>query len=376
MPWIQKRGNIWWGGWRNGKLQFRKSLKTSDKAFAEQWLAKQKIIQQAQAANALTVDFVSALTGKTVEHKPGIYEYCERWVEAAKANLERRGTHDKYAQVIREFCKHIGAGPGGMLMEDVTVDHINAFFTWKRNKTSISTAANFKRVLGAVFLQAQNEGKIRGNPVKLARAKSGDSRSKVEKRPFTIKEVQALHAKASPFWRYMIQAAFFTGLSMGDLITLEPRMVDLAEVQIRLFRRKTGQRIIVPITKPLLATLKHIWPKKDQAYFWPEEAERYLKKRASSFSQEFYELMTAVGLVPARTLQKKKGGNGRDVARELSGLGFHNFRHTFVTLLKVGGAVDSVAKELAGHRSSAINTHYTHLPVEKLREAVDSLPEF
>lgn len=376
MPWIQKRGNVWWGGWRQGKAQFRKSLKTADEQAAKQWLAKQKIIEQAKAANALTVDFVSAITAKPVEQKPNVFDYCQNWLASAKANTEARGTHTKYEQVIREFCKHIGAGAGGILMEDVTVDHVSGFLNWKRSRSSKSTAASFKRILGAVFLQAQNEGKIRGNPVKLARGKAGDARGKLEKRPFTLKEVRALYLKATPFWRYMVQGAFFTGLSMGDLITLELRMVDLAENQLSLYRRKTGQRIMVPISKPLASTFREIWPKGKQAYFWPAEAARYLKTGASLFSQEFYQLMFDVGLVPVRDLKKKKKGTGRNSTRNLTGLGFHNFRHTFVTLLKVSGAVDSIAKELVGHRSSSVNTHYTHLPIDKLREAVDRLPKF
>jgi integrase len=246
---------------------------------------------------------------------------------------------------------------------------------WKRGKTSKSTAAGFKRILGAVFLQAQNEGKIRGNPVKLAKSK-GSTEAKMEKRPFTLQETRDMHSKASPFWRYMIRAAFFTGLSMGDLITLELRMVDRPEAVIRLYRRKTGNRINAPISPALLSMFNEIWPKREQKYFWPEEAERYIKSGASSFSQEFYEIMYSVGLVPARDTKKKRKGSGRASTRNMTGLGFHNFRHTFVTLIKVSGAVDSIAKELVGHRSSAVNANYTHLPLEKLKEAVEKLPEF
>ncbi len=56
-------------------------------------------------------------------------------------------------------------------------------------------------------------------------------------------------------------------------------------------------------------------------------------------------------------------------------LGFHNLRHTFVTHLKIGGAMDSVAKELAGHSSNAVSTVYTHLPADTLAVAIKQLPE-
>jgi hypothetical protein len=40
------------------------------------------------------------------------------------------------------------------------------------------------------------------------------------------------------------------------------------------------------------------------------------------------------------------------------------------------GRRKSLGRELAGHSSSAINTHYTHLPIETLTRAIDQLPLF
>ena len=173
----------------------------------------------------------------------------------------------------------------------------------------------------------------------------------------------------------MIQAGFFTGQSLGDLVTLKRSNVDLEQNIIFLSRRKTGTPVKMPIAKPLQALLAKHWPKKDADYFWPVEANRYLETGATGFSQEFYELMHAVGLVAERDTKKKSKGKGRSAKRKASGLGFHNLRHTFVTQIKAGGAMDSVARELAGHGSNAISAQYTHLPIETLRKAITVLPE-
>ena len=87
--------------------------------------------------------------------------------------------------------------------------------------------------------------------------------------------------------------------------------------------------------------------------------------------------MAACGLVEPRPEGAKVGkGKGRAAKRNMAGLGFHCLRHTFVTNLKMSGAMDSVAKELAGHGSSAISAVYTHLPAKTLADAISRIPEF
>jgi len=59
-----------------------------------------------------------------------------------------------------------------------------------------------------------------------------------------------------------------------------------------------------------------------------------------------------------------------------SSVTFHSLRHTFVSLLKVTGSSQSVAKELAGHSSDQVNDLYTHVPEEALVKAIKALPSF
>ena len=53
---------------------------------------------------------------------------------------------------------------------------------------------------------------------------------------------------------------------------------------------------------------------------------------------------------------------------------YHSFRHTFISLLKLTGGNQAVAKELVGHSSDLISDLYTHVPVDALQQAVDRLP--
>lgn len=374
MAWLQKRGNVYWIGWRHGGKQFRRSTGKTTKDEAESELAKLNALEMARASDALTEEFFATVTGRTVKRQR-LDEFLKQWLVEAKGSVTPH-SYDKYQHVIGEFSDFVQAESTGLVLQDVTQDHVARYLGQKRSKCTLATVKGFRRILGAVFLRAQNLGLVRGNPVALAKLPATRDEETSEKRPFTLAEVRDLHSRADAFWAYMIMAGFFTGQSLGDLVTLKRANVDLRENVLRLARRKSNTRVIVPLATPLRELLLKIWPKNESDFFWPTQAGRYLNCGASSFSQEFYELLTSAGLVTPRNLDKKQHGKGRTVKRVMSGLGFHNLRHTFVTNLKNNGAVDSVAKELAGHRSTAVSTRYTHLPVETLAKAINSLPTF
>lgn len=375
MAWIYKRGAKWWIGWRSpdGKL-VQKSLKTTSKADADTELARLSLIEQAHAAKAVTSDFVAAITGKTAERKKTVAEYFDAWLANAKAHLAH-GTIQKYEQLAREFKAHVKADAAPILMEDITADNVREYLTAKRTATTHETTRGFRRILSSIFLQAQNEGQTTRNSVALAKLPKTLTKES-GKRAFTLAEVRQLHDKASPFWQWMIRTAFFTGFSLGDLVTLRRVNVDLKQKTISIKRRKTGKPVTVPISDSMAESLKALWPAKSEDYFWPVEANKYLTTGASSFSQGFYDIMAACGLVEPREGPNIGKGKGRSSKRAANGVGFHCLRHTFVTNLKVAGAMDSVAKELAGHGSSAISAVYTHLPAKTLSDAIRRIPEF
>jgi len=376
MAWIYKRGEKWWIGWRaqDGKL-VQKSLKTTKKADAETELAQLGLIEQAHAAKAVTSDFINAITGKKAERKKTVTDYFDAWLTNARAHLTH-GTVKKYEQLAREFRAHVKADAAPILMEDITADHVREYLTVKRTATTHETTRGFRRILSSIFLQAQNEGQTTRNPVALAKLPKTLTKE-TGKRAFTLAEVKQLHDKSTPFWQWMIRTAFFTGFSMGDLVTLRRVNVDLKHNTISIKRRKTGRPVTVPISDSMAESLEELWPAKSEDYFWPAEANRYLTTGASSFSQSFHDIMAACGLVEARPEGGKVGiGKGRATKRSASGVGFHCMRHTFVSNLKISGAMDSVAKELAGHGSSAISAVYTHLPAKTLSDAISRIPDF
>jgi integrase len=376
MAWIYKRGAKWWIGWRSqdGKL-VQKSLKTKSKEEADAELDRLRLIEHAHASKAVTADFISAITGRAIERKKTVAEYFDAWLVNAKTHLAHN-TVTKYEQLVREFKAHIRADAAPVTMDDITPDDVRGYLTEKRKATTHETTKGFRRILSSIFLQAQNEGQTTRNPVALAKLPKTLTKES-GKRAFTLAEVKQLHDKATPFWQWMIRTAFFTGFSLGDLVTLRRVNVDLKQKSISIKRRKTGTPVTMPINDSMVESFKDIWPEKAEDYFWPNQANKYLTTGASSFSQEFFDLMAGCGLVEPRPTGAKVGkGIGRAAKRSATGIGFHCLRHTFITNLKAAGAVDSVAKELAGHGSSAMSAVYTHLPAKTLSDAIRRIPEF
>ncbi|MFN7139987.1 MAG: tyrosine-type recombinase/integrase [Limisphaerales bacterium] len=371
MAWLQKRGGKWWIGWRYEGKEFRKSLKTSSESEAKKQLAKHEATEAVKRANAITEEYIAAITGKKAPAKVTLSAYLKAWLKEAEQTTTKATVY-KYNQLAREFSASVGAETTGILVEDITTEHIRDFISAKRATLAPGTVQGFHRILGSIFGKARDEGLIKGNPVSLVKA-TAKNVEKSRKRPFTLEEIKTLHSKANPFWKYMLIAGFYTGLRMGDLATLTKNSVSLSENALTVVQRKTGKTVKIPMAAPLRDHLKSIWPKGSD-YFWPDYAKRYLETGASSLSQEFYDLMTEAGLVLPRDEKKKSSGKGRSAKREQTALGFHNLRHTFVSQIKISGAVDSVAKELVGHRSDLINTHYTHLPAETLANAINQLP--
>ena len=71
--------------------------------------------------------------------------------------------------------------------------------------------------------------------------------------------------------------------------------------------------------------------------------------------------------------QSNKAGKGK--ARTKNSLSFHSLRHSFNSILANEDIAGEVRRKLTGHSSDEMNQNYTHLELEKLREAVDVMPE-
>jgi integrase len=297
----------------------------------------------------------------------------EQWLGEVTA-----GTRDRYASIAEDLEKHLGATDQRPLLSEVTTEQVREYLTERRKKCSVGTVNLERKILSVFFRRAIRNQQLRDNPVFPVTPFKARDGEKVKRRAFTVDELRLLYRKApSDFWKYMIVGGFYTGLRMGDLITLGRAAVDLEENLVRVKTRKTGQTVHVPIALPLRAILESRIAAigKGGTYIWPEQARAYIESGSGQFSNDFYALvLSPCGLVPVRQRSNGTTGRGKEAERQLNRVSFHSFRYSFVSLLKATGGSQTVARELAGHSSDMMSDGYTNLPKEVLVKAIDALP--
>ena len=381
MAWLYKQNGSenWWLGYRLNGRQYLRSTKTSDRKKAEQELAKLNAIDQAHRAGSLTDEFVALLTRKQSSGE-SLRAYIRQWLAECK-DLSGE-TLKKYRAIPEELCFYLNATDTAPLLRDIQPETIGAFLREKRANTSTATAKQVRRVLSAFFNYAVDNRALSFSPVPSCRALKLTKDSKAIRRAFTLRELKTLYDKCpSDFWRYMVLAGFYAGQRMGDLICLPWGAVDFAQNQIRLTQNKTGKSIAVPLRTELGAFLQKMRHQagtvKPSNPIWPTEAKRYEQFGAGGFSNEFYEeVLLPAGLVAPRTHRAlERRGDPDSTRRKVSPVSFHCLRHTFVSLLKISGASQATAKELAGHSSDAMSDLYTHVPEVELNRAIKQLPD-
>ena len=381
MAWIYKRpgSEYWWLGYRLNGRQYLRSTKTSDRKKAEQELARLNAVDQAHKAGSLTDEFVALLTRKQSSGET-LRAYIRQWLAECK-DLSGE-TLKKYRAIPEELCAYLNATDDAPLLRDIQSDTVGAFLREKRAGTSTANAKQVRRVLSAFFNYAVDNRAMPYSPVPSCRALKLTKDSKAVRRAFTLRELKTLYDKCpSDFWRYMVLAGFYAGQRMGDLIRLPWGAVDFAQNQIRLTQNKTGKSIAVPLRAELGAFLQKLRRKagtvKPADPIWPAEAKRYEQFGAGGFSNEFYEeVLLPAGLVAPRTHRATdRNGDPDSTRRKVSPVSFHCLRHTFVSLLKISGASQSTAKELAGHSSDAMSDLYTHVDEATLTKAIKQLPQ-
>ncbi len=382
MAWLYKRPDSgkWWIGWRVNGKQFLQSTGETDRKKAEEKLQEFNFLHNARSSGKLTEQLIESLTGSSPTPKITLKTCVAEWLKECEGSTAE-ATLAKYQKVADELSVFVNASDKAPLLRDISTDVLRSFLIRKRATVTASTANLYRTILAVFFIWAVKNSKLTTNPVAPIKVFKQSRDEGLNRRPFTLSELKRIYDKAPDlFWRYMISGGFYTGLRMGDLITIPKGAVDFERNEINILTRKTGKTVHIPIAQGFRKVLEEVFsglPKTTKAsdYVWPEQAERYERLKAKVFSNQFYEqILVPAGLASPRTHEGKK--NGRSGKHDYNGLSFHSLRHTNVTFLKATGSNSEVAKALVGHSSDEINNLYTHLPMDVLSKAVNQLPAF
>lgn len=183
------------------------------------------------------------------------------------------------------------------------------------------------------------------------------------RRDLTPGEIMALLQKAQGELRVLIAVGLYLGLRLGDAVLL--RWQDFDRVNgIATVRSRKTDTLTTSAIHPALARIIEDETNAQTGYLMPKTAKQYLSGKSGrvALSNKLSALFKSVGI---ETQFREDGKRAR------SDCGFHSLRHTFVTMIRKGGAGLHAAQMLAGHRTARMTEHYTHDSVD----AVLALPD-
>ena len=374
--------------------RLKKSTKQRDRGKALEVALSLERAEAAARAGTLTETRARQLVSEVLERTTGeslIVTTVEGWLRdwlRGKELAKSAGTHEKYSSTVEAFIAYLG--PKAKLnITAVAPRDLNNFRDYLiGDGRHPHTVRDFLKILSIPFNAARRQGLITINPVEAvegpARLTGDDNK---EKDTFTPEQVAALMEtalathdgtpkgipvyKAGKEWRGVILTAYLTGARLKDVCGLTWRNVDLPGKTLTFIARKgreKGKKTTVPLHPELETYLLSLDAPDSDQFLFPELAG---KKPGGKFglSMTFGRIMARAKIV-GEVLHERQGTKGRTV----NSLSFHSLRHSFNSAMANAGVSQEVRMKFTGHSDTKTNAIYTHLELEPLRKAIESIP--
>lgn len=353
----------------NGKLKTKRELR----AEAEEVGRAIEKAERAKRDGSATEVMLKRLLSGVLERVEGrsltthtVESWLAEWIAAREPAVSKR-TIKKYKQAREEFLLALGRRRRARLDSIQRSDFVSLQTKLlEEGLTPQTINGRIRKVLAGPFRLAWTQGLLPANPLAgLPPLRTVEA----ERGTFTIEEIQRLTAVASPDWQGVILTGFYTGARLLDVSNLRWENVDLSARVIKFTAAKTG-RAVRAVIHPCLADFLLSRPTTDdpKAFLFPTLALKSGGGR-SGLSMSFRRIMDRAE-VAAGVAREAKGLAGRN----LSSRSFHSLRHSFNSALANSGVSQELRRKLTGHSSDAMNSVYTHLETETLRNAVELLP--
>lgn len=265
-------------------------------------------------------------------------EVLEKWKELHFEKLEPR-TIRQYKSICRHF-EPIKDIP----MLELTTMQLQELFN------SVTLAPASKRLLKAVLNQVYKYALKMDIVVKDCSEflELGKKQAVIERKIFTNEEILKLWKYKELQWVDTVLIMIYTGLRIGELLTIENKNIDLENRTIRGgIKTEAGKDRLIPINIEILPLIKNRM-RADKQYLIT--GVRSKKVVYSNYLVFFNKLMDQLNMTHT----------------------IHDCRHTFASLLSNADANKISIAKIIGH-SSYLTTEkiYTHKDVEELKKAVD-----
>ncbi|MBN2243100.1 MAG: site-specific integrase [Acidobacteria bacterium] len=171
-------------------------------------------------------------------------------------------------------------------------------------------------------------------------------------RILTAEESRRLIAAASPALRPVLVVALNSGMRRGEILSLRWKDVDFVKGTLLIEDSKSGKSRRVPMNAPTFEALRGIARRPD-----------------AEFVFENLETRTHV-------LDVKTAFHGACRRAGITGVRFHDLRHTALTRMIESGADLVTVSQIAGHSTIQMTMRYVHPSEGTQRAAVEKLAEF
>ena len=351
----------------DGRRAYRSTKQRDRKKASDICRALEKASEKARA-NELTevqvrklLDEVLESVGQQPLQSESVRSFFTNWLSGKQLAITK-GTHTHYKKVLGRFLEGLGERADKSIA-NVRPRDIAAFRDERFKADGISTGTLLLelKAIRSVFSTARRHGLILHNP---AEAVDMPTNKALSREVFTPEEVRALLDVAPEEWKTLILSGYYLGGRLRDLATLSWEAIDLASGIIFYTQGKTGQKVEVPIHPDLADRLQSIARDDPRGRLCPTLAKAGADGR-NGLSNQFARLMVQAGL------DQHKVQSGRN---QFSRKSFHSLRHSFSSALANAGISADVRMKLTGHKSVDVHQRYTHMQLEPLKQAIETLP--
>jgi integrase len=289
--------------------------------------------------------------------------FALRWLAAKEPGITKQ-TASRYRQVVTAFLESLGPLADRSL-QCVTGVHIAAYRDQRLRTDHVSrgTIGRDLAALSSLFIAARRQGLILVNPAEGAGLPVNKTQA-LQREVFTIEELGALLAHASPEWRILILCGFYLGGRLADMARLCWDAVDFTTNVITYTQAKTSKRVVVPIHPELEENLLSIAGEKGGPIC--PALSKLRTDGHNGLCSRFSALMKAAGI------------DSRDVClgkNTVSRKSFHCLRYSFTSALANAGVAAEIRMKLTGHLSEDVHRQYTLHEMTPLKDAIGKLPK-
>jgi len=311
---------------------------------------RREVVKAAQTrAEALIVlqqritEVFDASHSPTRAKNAGFKEFSKLYLEDYSKLNKRSWKCDEYA-----LEAHLIPYFGGSRLCEITPLEIERYRA-ERLKAGVrkSTTNREMALLKKMFNLAVDWRYVRENPVR--KVKMFSERENRKERVLRADEESRLLAVCADHLRQIVVTALNTGMRRGEILNLRWERVELGQRLIHVVKTKSGKDRVIPVNDVLFDVLgeKRAGRTGDYVFENPETGKPFRSVRHS-----FENACRRAGI---------------------SGLRFHDLRHTFASRMVERGCDIETLRDLLGHHSVTVTQRYVHTDLDRKKAAVGLL---